>query len=132
MDHNGHREIFVLKILLGCKYGFDIQRNEWLYGAKNCRKKNLSSLLMNFWKIFQYKMTQQQQNAPKRLASKTMNSLALFPWLLWTLNQALIMFFFIGTYHKLAFFSPWEFSKEIPQNQNLILPLCKLLSQRWG
>lgn len=63
-------------------------------------------------------MIQQQQNAPKSLASETMNSLALFPWLLWILNQALIMFFFIGTFHKLACIFPWEFSKATPQNQN--------------
>lgn len=57
-------------------------------------------------------MIQEQENGP------TERQWIQLPWLLWILNQALIMGFLIGTFHKLAFIFPWEFSKEIPQSQN--------------
>lgn len=32
--------------------------------------------------------------------------------------RPLMMFFFIGMFHKLSFIFPWDFSKQIPQNQD--------------
>lgn len=79
-------------------------------------------------------MIEQQQNAPKRLASETMNSLAFFPLNLMDSNSGFNDVFLYRYISQISFYFPMRL-QQVDTTKPKLNPVtlkisCKLLSQR--